>query len=93
MHLKYSMSFPDLIDHFFLMLNNITLSGCTTVYLSIHLLKDNMVVSSLAIMNKAAINICVWGFPGDTVVKNPPDNAGDTGSSPGLGRSHMPWSN
>ena len=33
------------------------------------------------------------GFPGDAVVKNPPANAGDTGSSPGLGRSHMPWSN
>ena len=32
-------------------------------------------------------------FPGGTVVKNPPANAGDTGSSPGLGRSHMPWSN
>ena len=33
------------------------------------------------------------GFPGGTVVKNPPANAGDTGSSPGLGRSHMPRSN
>ena len=33
------------------------------------------------------------GFPGDAVVKNPPANAGDTGSSPGLGRSHMLWSN
>ena len=33
------------------------------------------------------------GFPGGTVVKNPPVNAGDTGSSPGLGRSHMPRSN
>ena len=32
------------------------------------------------------------GFPGDAVVKNPPANAGDTGSSPGPGRSHMPWS-
>ena len=32
-------------------------------------------------------------FPGGTVVKNPPANAGDMGSSPGLGRSHMPWSN
>ena len=30
---------------------------------------------------------------GGSVVKNPPANAGDTGSSPGLGRSHMPWSN
>ena len=28
-----------------------------------------------------------WGFPGGSVVKNPPANAGDTGSNPGLGRS------
>ena len=34
-----------------------------------------------------------WGFPGGAVVKNPPANAGDTGSSPGPGRSHMPRSN
>ena len=33
------------------------------------------------------------GFPGGAVVKNPPANVGDTGSSPGPGRSHMPWSN
>ena len=33
------------------------------------------------------------GFPGGAVVKNPPANAGDTGSSPGRGRSHMPQSN
>ena len=32
-------------------------------------------------------------FPGGTVDKNPPANAGDMGSIPGLGRSHMPWSN
>ena len=32
-------------------------------------------------------------FPGGTVVKNPPANAGDVGSIPGLGRSHMPRSN
>ena len=32
-------------------------------------------------------------FPGGAVVKNPPANAGDTGSRPGLGRSHMSWSN
>ena len=35
----------------------------------------------------------VQGFPGGTVVENLPANAGDTGSSPGLGRSHMPRSN
>ena len=32
-------------------------------------------------------------FPGCAVVENLPANAGDTGSSPGLGRSHMPRSN
>ena len=32
-------------------------------------------------------------FPGGTVVKNPPANAGDTGSIPGPGRFHMPRSN
>ena len=33
------------------------------------------------------------GFPGGTVVKTLPANAGDTGLSPGPGRSHMPRSN
>ena len=32
-------------------------------------------------------------FPGGTVVKNPPANAGDTRLSPGPGRSHMLQSN
>ena len=27
-----------------------------------------------------------WGFPGGSAVKNPPANAGDAGSIPGLGR-------
>ena len=35
----------------------------------------------------------VQGFSGGAVVENLPANAGDTGSSPGLGRSHMPQSN
>ena len=37
--------------------------------------------------------IAKMGFPGGAVVENLPANAGDTGSSPGPGRSHMPWSN
>ena len=37
--------------------------------------------------------IQVTGFPGGAVVESLPANAGDTGSSPGLGRSHMPRSN
>ena len=32
------------------------------------------------------------GFPGGAVVETLPANTGDTGSSPGLGRSHVPWS-
>ena len=33
------------------------------------------------------------GFPGDLVLKNPPANAGDVGSTPGPGRFHMPGAN
>ena len=32
------------------------------------------------------------GFPGGAVVGSPPANAGDAGSSPGLGGSHVPRS-
>ena len=39
------------------------------------------------------IRIALRDFPGGTVVKNPPANAGDTGSNPGSGKSHMSWSN
>ena len=35
----------------------------------------------------------IGDFPGGAVVKNPPANAGDMDSIPGLGRSHVPWSN
>ena len=35
----------------------------------------------------------IQSFSGGTVVKNLPANARDTGSSPGLGISHMPPSN
>ena len=42
------------------------------------------------ILRLIKINVLVRGFPGDSVVKNPPASAGDTGDSgsvPGLGRS------
>ena len=35
----------------------------------------------------------IWDFTGGAAVKNLPANAGDMGSSPGPGRSHMLWSN
>ena len=39
------------------------------------------------------LRIFALGFPGGAVVESLPANAGDMGSSPGLGRSHMPRSN
>ena len=49
---------------------------------------------ALKILNKCEVlKKLLWGFPGGAVVKNPPANAGDMGSSPGLGRSHMPRNN
>ena len=43
---------------------------------------------------KENLKICTGGgcFPCGAVVENLPANAGHTGLSPGLGRSHMPWS-
>ena len=35
----------------------------------------------------------VGDFPGGTVDRNPPANAGDTSSIPGPERFHMLWSN
>ena len=53
--------------------------------------------SRICLRNKAAyistFKLEKWDFPGGSVVKNPPANAGDTGSSPGPGRSHVLWSN
>ena len=43
--------------------------------------------------NSISLKTSTQGFPGGAVVKNPPANAGDTGSSPGPGRSHVPQSN
>ena len=53
--------------------------------------KLNFVV--LIVTQKLIQNITDRDFPGGAVFKNPPANSGDTGSSPGPGRSHMPWSN
>ena len=42
---------------------------------------------------EGAPRLLAWDFPSGAVVKNLPVNAGDTGSSPGPGRSHMLRSN
>ena len=49
--------------------------------------------SNVRYILKNSKNTMTLGFPGGAVVKNPPANAGDTGSSPGPGRPHMPQSN
>ena len=68
-------------------------SSCCNSY-SYHHLHHHRPQQQARCLRKSAfsINSC-RGFPGGTVVENLPANAGDTGSSPGLGRSHMPWSN
>ena len=53
-----------------------------------------LIYSSLVTANTSETNPGVpWGFPSGAVVEHLPANAGDTGSSPGLGRSHMLRSN
>ena len=64
---------------------------------------ENQNVQTLPICWSASLTEVGWcclninqynrDFAGGAVVKNPPANAGDTGSVPGPGRSHMPWSN
>ena len=55
-------------------------------YITILLMNQNTVPETLS-------NLLTQGFPGGAVVENLPANAGDMGSSPDLGRSHMPRSN
>ena len=61
-------------------------------------LLKNYISNILRIILRQSVNIfpklkyTLKGFPGGAVVENMPANTGDTGSSPGLGRSHMPRS-
>ena len=55
--------------------------------------KNMKICSTLLTIMERQIKTTMMGFPGGAVVKNLPANAGDTGSSPGLGRSHMLQSN
>ena len=69
-----------------------------------HLVEVNKTIYILAIKSNLSLSKSVTtklqeikgntrDFPGGAAVKNPPANAGDTGSIPGPGRSHMPRSN
>ena len=55
-------------------------------------MKRNQGKSLRVTMSKEKNKEATLGFPGGAVVGSPPANAGDTGSSPGPGGSHMPRS-
>ena len=42
---------------------------------------------NICVITYTCAYVSIWGFPGHSVVKNPPANAGDVGSIPGSGRS------
>ena len=86
--------------NFILSHKKIKLTGLHLHQIVGHLLERNQTVFGvfsvyeIRFVNKSSsIKRDMWGFPGGTVVENLPANAGDTGSSPGLGRSHMPRGN
>ena len=54
---------------------------------------NSLVVYLFIHQNFYFIVLKIQDFPGGALVGSPPANAGDTGSSPGPGGSHMPWSN
>ena len=63
MNLKFLHVFlHGLITHFFLALKKISLSDCTTVYLSVHLLKDILIVSELCQLKIKLLEATVCGF-------------------------------
>ena len=68
----------------------VTFRFCYLRHQTIH--SNVLQVSVTYILVSASKRNKILGFPGGAVVKNPPANSGDTGSSPGPGRSHMPWS-
>ena len=75
-----------------------TLNHCATREAPTYILFQILFHSIECLLSLSSMHIrflfkCPWGFPGGAVVENLPDNAGDTGSSPGLGGSHMPRSN
>ena len=58
-------------------------------FLVIYVLQENDQYSKSLVCYK---NMDFKGYPGGSVAKSPPASAGDTGSIPKLGRSHLPRS-
>ena len=75
--------------HFHLTLGESEMVSLGGIIVQLNQVRSDFALVELNINNKKVTR----GFPGGAVVKNPPANAGDTGLSPGPGRSHMPQSN
>ena len=58
---------------------------------------DRFIPRYFILFDRNTTDFCILvlyqNFPGGAMVKNPPANTGDTGSTPGPGRFHMPQSN
>ena len=50
------------------------------------ILKEQCLPWTVAALSSLAVVVILMGFPGGSVIKNPPANAGDAGSIPGSGR-------
>ena len=81
--MPFIFSFSDTDDYFYRKSMNILTENWM----------DVAIVMESIFRNKHIKFLIYWDFPGGAVVKNPPANAGHTGSSPGPERSHMPRSN
>ena len=61
---------------------------CYTAFLHLRRYVDLLDIENFGkFISQSKKDICLSVFPGGSVVKNPPANAGDVGSIPGLGRT------
>ena len=64
----------------------------TVQYLENYSSTSYIIAAFMLTSRHPGLEIKMLGFPGGAVVESPPANAGNTGSCPGPGRSHMPRS-
>ena len=69
------------------------MKGCSTLLIVKEIQIRTTRRCHFTLLRMAVIKSSTNGFPGDSLVKNMPANAGDTGSIPDHGRFHMLWNN